>query len=74
MMFAEADPTRPRVLLEHVVRDDDVGSAEERERLLSAMAEVLASQADGAGLEVTRGWIGRTTEGWRVAIVAQERR
>lgn len=38
------------------------------------MAEVLASQADGAGLEVTRGWIGRTTEGWRVAIVAQERR
>jgi hypothetical protein len=74
MMFAEADPTRPRVLLEHVVRDDDVGSAEDRERFISVMADALALQADAAGLEVTRGWIGRTADGWRVAIVAQERR
>lgn len=56
MMFAEADPTRPRVLLEHVVLDSDVGSAEERERFISVMADALAHQADAAGLEVTRGY------------------
>lgn len=33
MRFAEADPTRPR---EHVVRDDDVGSAEEREAFIGS--------------------------------------
>lgn len=62
------------MLLEHVVLDSDVGSAEERERFIALMADALALQADAAGLEVTRGWIGRTADGWRVAIVAQERR